>query len=479
MASSRKPGPVGLGSVHEAIDDGTLCRQASPTPGSVGVHRNGKPGHQARHHLERHVHVRAPKIRAVHIPKLQIGSRGRDVERLQRLLNSRLYGGPALKADGRFGEKTRAAVLEFQKKSRLVPDAIVGRKTWFQLLSAPVKRIAALPRQKGGTGTGQVTTASTTATSGPAPSAAVVEKGVDEWSLAEKFEYVLQRSGSYMAPDLRDQFAALLTPTNLGIVIGTLVVWAGGHFFGVSEVTDAFLFGFGLVFLGWAAVDAARYLKNFLELTCTASTKDQLEEAASDLAQAIAIIGVVAFFALLAKVARSLGKASKAADEGAAAPKDDAQPAPKSKPQAASTERTAEPEESTPSPEELVAQRRAVAQDFYRSQGMSEKKIAQHMKGIDFTKPVEVTTLKPGTVVSQWQKPGAPQGNYYTPPGTDSGTLGMNPAGKVELQYVVKEPVQVLKSTAGDIEDWEGSGVTFQGGGTQYFTTNSSAFGTN
>lgn len=380
MASSRKPGPVGLGVVHDAIEDGTLSRQASPTPGAVGFHRDGKPKHQAPHHQELHVHVRAHKIRTVHIPKLQIGSRGRDVERLQRLLNSRLYGGPGLKVDGWFGERTRTAVLEFQKKSRLVPDAIVGRKTWFQLLSAPVKRTAALPRQKSATGAPQVTTTSTTATSGPAPSGptTVAEKGVDGWSLAEKFEYVLQRSGSYMAPDLRDQFAALLTPTNLGIMIGTLVVWAGGHFFGVSEVTDAFLFGFGLVFLGWAAVDAARYLKNFLELTCTASTKNELEEAASDLAQAIAIIGVVAFFALLAKVARSLGKASKAADEGAAAPKEQAKPAPKTAPKTA-VESAPEAQKVTASSDKLQHIYDKHAEDF----GLSGNKNAEQLAKLD------------------------------------------------------------------------------------------------
>src|SRR5215510_12399662 len=88
---------------------------------------------------------------------------------------------------------------------------------------------------------------------------------------------------------------ALLTPMNLSIMVGSLVVWAAGHFFGVSEIADAFLLGFGLVFLGKAAIDAARLLKNVIEITCSASSEAELEDAAKDLAEAIAIIGVMTF----------------------------------------------------------------------------------------------------------------------------------------------------------------------------------------
>jgi hypothetical protein len=135
-----------------------------------------------------------------------------------------------------------------------------------------------------------------------------------------------------------------------------------------------------------------------------------------------------------------------------------------------------EPENSK-STEEIIAERQAVAQKFYEKQGWDQTKIARHMKGIDFTQPVEVTTLEPGTQVSQWQAPGDPQGNYYTPPGSDPGTLGINPAGKTETVYTVKKPVQVLQSTAADIADWKGSGSVWKGGSTQYCTTDGSAFG--
>src|SRR5262249_41251033 len=56
-----------------------------------------------------------------------------------------------------------------------------------------------------------------------------------------------------------------------------------------------------------------------IEITCSASTEAELEDAAKDLAEAIAIIGVMAFFALLAKVGRAIGnklKAANAAEKG-------------------------------------------------------------------------------------------------------------------------------------------------------------------
>ena len=61
---------------------------------------------------------------------LKIGSKGKDVIRLQILLNGKLKPSPKLKADGDFGVKTREAVLKLQKELKLTADGIVGKKTW-------------------------------------------------------------------------------------------------------------------------------------------------------------------------------------------------------------------------------------------------------------------------------------------------------------------------------------------------------------
>jgi peptidoglycan L-alanyl-D-glutamate endopeptidase CwlK len=50
------------------------------------------------------------------------GSRGKDVERIQRAVG--------VKVDGIYGPKTEAAVKEYQKRHGLAVDGIVGPKTW-------------------------------------------------------------------------------------------------------------------------------------------------------------------------------------------------------------------------------------------------------------------------------------------------------------------------------------------------------------
>jgi hypothetical protein len=53
---------------------------------------------------------------------IKLGSRGPEVEYLQRKLG--------IRADGVFGPITRNAVIKYQKRHLLVPDGIVGPKTW-------------------------------------------------------------------------------------------------------------------------------------------------------------------------------------------------------------------------------------------------------------------------------------------------------------------------------------------------------------
>ena len=64
-------------------------------------------------------------------PMLRTGSRGDAVRKLQELLNAKGY--TCGNADGIFGSKTYAAVLEFQKANSLGADGIVGPLTWAKL----------------------------------------------------------------------------------------------------------------------------------------------------------------------------------------------------------------------------------------------------------------------------------------------------------------------------------------------------------
>lgn len=361
-------GPLGVSTNSPINDSGTSARilnrpHVPLAAASLPWDHDGRP--RARIGLNR-------TMGTVQFPQLQMGTRGQNVQRLQRLLNSRLDSDTDLKVDGSFGPKTRSAVIEFQKESHLKPDGVVGRDTWFSLISASPKETRSRPKPASAlasAATRTATTAGVIATS--------TEKSVDEWSIEERFEYVLTHTGPYLGPDLRTQFAALLTPVNLGIMIGSLVVWAAGHFFGVSEIADAFLLGFGLVFLGKAALDAAGYLKDFIELTCSASTKAELENAASDLAQAITIIGVVAFFMLLAKVSRAIGDKLETAKKTAAPGEEETAPPPKAKPEAKAPKRAAEQEPS-------------------KKTALTKDPIAAELEGSEFN-GVKADRVRPGT----------------------------------------------------------------------------------
>jgi hypothetical protein len=66
----------------------------------------------------------APPLAA---PRLELGSNGEPVKALQRLLN--VHDGDVF-VDGDFGPQTEQAVREFQEDEKLVVDGIVGSRTW-------------------------------------------------------------------------------------------------------------------------------------------------------------------------------------------------------------------------------------------------------------------------------------------------------------------------------------------------------------
>lgn len=74
---------------------------------------------------------------------LRIGSKGAQVQTVQRLLKSMGYlgadGKSALKIDGDFGSNTAAAVKRYQKQNKLEADSVVGAKTWSALTGGVAK----------------------------------------------------------------------------------------------------------------------------------------------------------------------------------------------------------------------------------------------------------------------------------------------------------------------------------------------------
>lgn len=80
--------------------------------------------------------------------QVSYGSTGSEVTELQKLLNQK--GSYNLATDGIFGDKTKAAVTDYQKNNGLDVDGIVGTKTWGSL-TAQTPAPAAEPADTGGT----------------------------------------------------------------------------------------------------------------------------------------------------------------------------------------------------------------------------------------------------------------------------------------------------------------------------------------
>jgi hypothetical protein len=311
MAGSRIPGPIGTSGEPQDLNDGTLIRALSPRPGPIGMSpppaeafgRLGSPTSLPPRTMRQ-------KAAAAIILVLRQGSRGSEVEKLQRLINLRLQPSPSLKVDGIFGPLTLQTVLQYQKGVSIAADGVVGKQTWYHLLKgdkATIPQPPIRPPQSSPLGLG-------TAAKIPVPAATPDLKafftqaaGVWEWPLEEKFAEALRRTAPKLPSNMHHEFEALLSPKSLGIVASGFVVWAGSHAFGVGEVVDIVLLIGGAVTLGMSVFDVVEDLGDFLVVTSNATGEKDLNEAASHLARAIAILGVAAFIALMAKVPRSRG----------------------------------------------------------------------------------------------------------------------------------------------------------------------------
>lgn len=86
-------------------------------------------------------------------PLLRQGSNGSSVRELQTMLNRQVKPVPPLVEDGVFGPATRAAVVNFQSKSKLITDGIVGPNTWASLDKAGPPAAPTLPKTPPATGT--------------------------------------------------------------------------------------------------------------------------------------------------------------------------------------------------------------------------------------------------------------------------------------------------------------------------------------
>jgi filamentous hemagglutinin len=117
------------------------------------------------------------------------------------------------------------------------------------------------------------------------------------------------------------------------------------------------------------------------------------------------------------------------------------------------------------------------AYNFYTQQGgFSADRTLGHLQGIDYTQPVTVTQVGPGTNYVQYVLNGN-VGNYFAPIGTPAASLGINPANRIPGLFTPSGATSALQSTAASVTDtWTVPGEPFvaEGGGTQLFVPNKS-----
>jgi hypothetical protein len=69
---------------------------------------------------------------------------------------------------------------------------------------------------------------------------------VAQMSGVDKVGEAMRRSLPHLPSEARATIQLMLRPESLAIVAGTVVVWAGSHFFGVGEIVDVILLAVNL-----------------------------------------------------------------------------------------------------------------------------------------------------------------------------------------------------------------------------------------
>ena len=91
-------------------------------------------------------------------------------------------------------------------------------------------------------------------------------------SAQEKIAEAIRRSLPMLPAETRQQVEAMLSPTSLAIITGTLIVWAGSHLVGVGEIVDIILLVTGFAILGLSVVSGAQELYSFATTAIDART---------------------------------------------------------------------------------------------------------------------------------------------------------------------------------------------------------------
>lgn len=318
-----------------------------------------------------------------------------------------------------------------------------------------------------------------------------------------KLAYVLKNSVTHILDTkIATTLKNAMTTTAIVSIAVVLAAWAASHFTGVGFAVDAILVAIGWAILGWSIFSAVTKLWKWVKHIYHATTLQELDDASKMFAKIVTDFGAELLIGLLTRGAGRMRAKSSSKPDGSGSgsaggaggkSKADIEADNKAKAAAAkkdeAAKKTADDEAAANRNANLISSRKTTARDFYKKQGWNDAKIDDHMGGIDFNQPVEVISLKKGTVMGQWQSPGAPKGNYFAPIDETPGSIGVSSVGhnratdmaesKTQALYKLSEDMDVLSSKAASIvDDWSFPNVSAvtPGGGQQYFVPDISKF---
>lgn len=127
--------------------------------------------------------------------------------------------------------------------------------------------------------------------------------------LRKTIEYAL--SSPNLTSEIKRALSELLSPENLAIAAGVMVVWAASHFFGVGEVVDVILVGVAYVTIGVQGMQGLADLVEFGYDVINAESDFDLRRASEKLVRAFVLLGVEVVLALLTRKAHIKPAAAK------------------------------------------------------------------------------------------------------------------------------------------------------------------------
>ena len=117
--------------------------------------------------------------------------------------------------------------------------------------------------------------------------------------VAGRIREAMERAIPLLPAEAAHEIEAMLSPESVLVVVGTLVVWAGSHFFGAGEIVDVILLVVGFAFMGAAVFSGAQQLYDFATTAIHAHSQADLDRAAHHFASAVTLLGITVVTALL------------------------------------------------------------------------------------------------------------------------------------------------------------------------------------